>query len=85
MADYTEKVDFLTINEFKTQTGTTKMEVLKNPNTGKLFLACDNGQNFKVQADIDGQAEMKFLIPKEGLEQACLVNVGPGAEVVFSL
>jgi hypothetical protein len=86
MADYTENVTFLTVSEFKTKTGTSSMQVLKNPNTGKLFLASDNGQNYKVQQAIDGNQEMKMLVPESGnLADACLTNVKPGAEVKFSL
>ena len=84
--DYTEKVSFMTISQFKTKEGIDKMEVLKNPNTGKLFLAGDNGKNYKVEAKINGSAEMKFLVPEDGnINEACLVNVKPGAEVIFSL
>jgi len=86
MANYTENVSFLTIKQFKQKEGFETSEVIKNPNTGKLFLACDNGQNYKVEAKINGSAEMKFLVPENGdLKEACLVNVKPGGEVMFSI
>lgn len=86
MAKYTEKVNFLTIKQFKQQEGFETSEVIKNPNTGKLFLACDNGQNYKVEAKINSGKEMKFLIPENGdMNEACLVNVKPGGEVMFSI
>lgn len=86
MANYTEKVTFLTIKEFKNKVGVETMDVLKNPNTGKLFLACDNGKNYKVQATINSQKDMKFLVPEAGdINEACLINVSEGAEKIFTL
>ena len=86
MPDYTEKVTFLTVNEFKNKVGASILQVLKNPKTGKLFLAGDNGVNYKVQQTISGNEEMKMLIPESGIiTEACLTNVKPGAEVKFTL
>jgi len=80
------QITFLTVTEFKAKVNATKMDVLENPKTGKLFLAADNGQNYKVQAAIDGSKEYKMLIPEDGdLSQACLTNVKPGAAVIFSM
>lgn len=86
MANQAENVTFLTVGEFKTKLNISKLEVLKNPNTGKLFLAGDNGQNYKCQGDIDGNKEMRMLVPESGdLSEACLTNVKPGAEKIFTL
>jgi hypothetical protein len=80
-----ESVTFLSVSQFKNEVGVTKFEVLRNPKTNKLFLAGDNNQNYKVEQAIDSSKEMKMLIPDENLELACLVNVKPGATVVFEL
>ena len=81
-----ENVSFLSVSEFKTQTGINTMEVLRNPNTNKLFLAGDNGVNYKCEQLIDSSKTMKMLVPENGaLTDACLVNVKPGAIVEFSL
>jgi hypothetical protein len=79
------KVTFMTVDAFKQEVGVNTFKVLKNPNTGKLFLNGDEDstKNFKVEAAIDFQKEMKMLVPDEGgISEACLVNVKPGAEVL---
>jgi hypothetical protein len=86
MATIDQNVTFLSVSAFKNEVGVTKFEVLRNPNTSKLFLAGDNGENYKCEQALDPQKAMKMLVPDEGgLEQACLVNVKPGAEVVATL
>lgn len=93
MADYTantgrENVQFLSIEEFKMKVGksTEKAQVVKNPNTGKLFLAIGD-LRFKVQQDFDGDKEFSVLVPEVGgIDQACLVNVRNAANnVMFTL
>ena len=70
------KAAFLTVEEFKAKIGKAGVagDIVKNPNTGKLFLSI-GGLYFKVQQDIDRTKDMSILVPEEGLEQACLVNV----------
>ena len=71
------KAEFLTVEEFKAKIGKTGVagDIVKNPNTGKLFLSI-GGLYFKVQQDIDRTKDMSILVPEDGgLEQACLVNV----------
>ena len=81
-----EQVTFMSVNQFKEQVGVTKFEVLRNPKTSKLFLAGDNGENYKVEQAIDKSKEMKMLVPDEGgLTEACLINIKPGATVQFTL
>ena len=85
MADYTDsKVTFMSVADFKTQIGATSVEVLLNPKTDKLFLSA-GGTTYRCQQDIDKNAEMRMLIPEEGINDACLVNVSGGAETQFSL
>ena len=78
-------VTFMTVTQFKEKVGATSFEVLKNPKTSKLFLAGDNGENYKVEGAIDNRKEMRMLIEDNDLANACLVNVKPGAEVQFTL
>mgnify|MGYP000365568739 CR=1 FL=1 len=79
------EVQFLTIEEFKSKIGAESAQILKNPNTGKLFLAASNGENFKVQQEINPKEEMKILVPDGDISEACLTNVKPGAEVIAQL
>ena len=53
------KAEFLTVEEFKAKIGKTGVagDIVKNPNTGKLFLSI-GGLYFKVQQDIDRTKDM---------------------------
>jgi hypothetical protein len=79
------EVKFLSVAQFKAAVGTIGIQVLENKKTGKLFMSTDNGDTYRVQADIDSSKEMKVLVPDTGIEDACLVNVAGGAEMQFSL
>jgi len=83
-ATETGNVTFMSISDFKEQIGAQTMEVLKNPKTSKLFLVA-GGNTFRCQQDINKTKEMRMLVPEEGIEEACLVNVSGGAKTVFSL
>jgi hypothetical protein len=85
ITEVVEGVTFLSVDQFKNEIGVTKFEVLRNPNTNKLFMTDGGSQNFKVQQSINGSLPMKMLIPNNNLDEACLVNVKPGAEVQFTL
>lgn len=82
------KATFLTVAEFKAKIGKTGVEaqVVKNPNTGKLFLAIGD-LRFKVQQDIDDNKDKRILVPEDGgIEQACLVNAKSASNnVMFTL
>jgi len=76
VAPVREKVDFMTVAQFKAAVGAETISVLRNPQTSKLFMATNTGQNYKVQQDIDVKKEMRVLVPENGnLEEACLTNV----------
>jgi len=80
-------VKFLTVNEFKAAVGLSgeKAAVIKNPNTGKLFVSIGNS-NYKCQQEIDGSKEMKFIIEDDNYEEACLTNVKETTDnTVFAL
>jgi len=80
---------FLTIVEWKAQVGsaTSEMQVLRNSATGKLFLSFE-GENYRVQGDLDPALPMKMLIPESGdISDSCLINydASKGAEVFVTL
>jgi hypothetical protein len=79
-------VKFMTVEEFKKAIGAPGEEasVVKNPNTGKLFVSIA-GDNFKCQQDINGKLPMRFLIEDADLDEACLVNVNEQDNTVFTL
>jgi hypothetical protein len=76
-------VKFMSIQEFKEAIGATRLEVLRNPNTDKLFMSA-NGQNYRVQGDLDPDERMVVLVEADDLDNACLIN-GGGAEVLATL
>lgn len=75
---------FLTIDEFKDKVQATKLDIVKNPNSGKLFMADNNGENYKVQNNIDNTLPMRVLVEDGDLSKCCLVNV-KSDNTVFSL
>ena len=87
-ANTPSKVKFLSVIEFKVAKGIhadTTAQVVKNPNTNKLFLAIGS-HTFKCQQDIDPTKDMKMLVDDDNLDEACLANVKPHAEnVLFTL
>ena len=87
MANDKKTVAFMTVSEFKSAIGKSseKADVVKNPNTGKLFVAIGSA-NYKCQQAIDPKQEMKFLVEDNNLEEACLTNVKESANnTVFTL
>ena len=80
-------VKFLTVSEFKSAIGKAgeQAQVVKNPNTGKLFVTIGSS-NYKCQAAIDSKLPMRFLVENDNLEEACLTNVKENADnTVFTL
>ena len=67
----------ISIEEFKRVENTEEIQIVRNPNTSKLFAAAGNGKNYKVQGDIDVQKPINFLYDTEkGVEDGCFVNQG---------
>lgn len=80
-------IKFLSVGEFKTAIGKAgeKAEVVKNPNSGKLFVAIGS-ENYKCQQAIDPKLPMKFIVENDNLAEACLTNVKEKADnTVFTL
>jgi hypothetical protein len=86
-ANESKEIKFYTIVEFKERVALSseKAQVVKNPNTGKLFLSIGS-TNFKCQQDIDNTKEMKMIVEDNDFENACLTNIKASAEnVLFTL
>jgi hypothetical protein len=79
----TSNVEFFTWEEFKDFFDIKKAEVVKNPNTGKLFVA-SGSHRWKCQGDIDFELPMRFLVEEEDYDNACLVNVTESDNVQYS-
>jgi hypothetical protein len=68
-----------TIDEFKAETGATAIQIVRNPNTKKLF-ASAAGKNYRVQGDIDVTKPIDFLYEDDttkdnsGVDNGCFVN-----------
>ena len=79
----TSNVEFFTWEEFKDYFDIKKAEVVKNPNTGKLFVASGSNR-WKCQGDIDFDLPMRFLVEDEDYDNACLVNVTESDNVQYT-
>lgn len=66
-------VEYFTWEEFKDFFDLKKAEVIKNPNTGKLFVAAGK-HRWKCQQDINFDLPMRFMVKEEDYDNACLVN-----------
>ena len=77
------KLEFMSVESFKTQTQSSKLEIVRNPNTGKLFVADSHGNYYRCQQDIDSKLPMKFL-REVGASSAdwCLANVKESQDIV---
>ena len=73
------------IAEFKQAMGCNSIEILVNKNTNKLFAACSNGKNIKVEQAIDVTKPMVVLVEEGELDNACIINKREGAEVKIVL
>ncbi len=86
MATVTTNLVNVGIPEFKVLAGASKLDILKNPKTDKLFISASNGKNYKVQQNIDTAKEMVFLIEDGKIEEACLINKSDkGLKALFTL
>lgn len=79
-------ITFKTIAEFKQLTKTTHLDVVRNPNTNKLFVAdATNGHKYKCQETLNSTLPMAFIIEDGDVSNACLCNVKTVDNIVFSL
>ena len=76
------------INTFATNNGLTKIDILKNPKTGKLFGSTNTGITFRIAENITSLSEdlvVSWFNPEDGDPSWMLHRAGTGAEVVSSL
>jgi len=65
----------ISIPEFKKLEDTESIQIVKNPNTSKLFASCANGKNFKVEQAIDLEKPVSYLHDTDGAwNEGCFVN-----------
>jgi hypothetical protein len=76
------------INTFATNNGLTKIDILKNPKTGKLFGSTNTGITFRIAENVTSLSEdlvVSWFSPEDGDPSWMLHKPGVGAEVVSSL
>jgi len=67
----------ISIEDFKQKEKTSSIDIVKNPNTDKLFASCGNGNTFKAQGSLDAEKRIEFLYDDakdKGWEEGCFVN-----------
>lgn len=75
----------MSVASFKEACGAKSFDILRNPKTGKLFASGDNGDNYKVEQDIDLAKPIVVLIEDADLNTACFINKRESAEVLGTL
>lgn len=78
------EITFMTVTEFKAAFDCTKIDIVRNPNTNKLFASCNNGKTLRCKGDLDMTLPISVLVPDGVLEDACIIN-GSGANIIGSL
>lgn len=92
MSEVATKPQFLTIEGWKSKLGIASAEVIRNPNTQKLFVAAtlENGnvQYFNCEQSINPELPRRMMLPIDKQDDAtawCLINVPDSNNVQFSL
>lgn len=75
----TTNIKRLGMAEFKAAVKAEVMDVVKNPNTGKVFVSASNGSVYRCQQSIQLNEPVEWLIEDGVLDDACLVNKGRAA------
>lgn len=75
----TQSLKQLGTAEFKQLIGATNVDIIVNPNGGKLFANASNGKNYKVQQAIDFSKAIVVIVPLDAdenmiLDEACFIN-----------
>jgi len=76
------------INGFAMSNGLTKIDILKNPKTGKLFGSTNTGITFRIAENVTNLSEdlvVSWFNPEDGEPSWMIHKAGVGAEVVSSL
>jgi hypothetical protein len=70
----------ISVSEFKRIEGVDTVQIVRNPNTTKLFASVGNGKNYRVEAAIDTAKPVEFLYDDDatletgGIENGCFIN-----------
>lgn len=64
----------MSVKNFKSAVNADILKFLRNPATGKLFAAGDNGNNYKVEQAIDSTKPIVVLMEDGELDTACFIN-----------
>lgn len=77
----------ITIAQFKTACGITRLDVLKNPKTEKWFAVDDKGNSYRCHQATDWSTKprnVQVLVEDDDMDTACLIPSGLGATVAAS-
>lgn len=77
-----------TIGAFANAKGISKLDILKNPKTGSLFIVDNLGNTYRVAKDIKeltAELSVSWFAPEDGEASYMIHKAGQGAEVVSSL
>lgn len=86
--DVNNNVEFISVADFKAQTGTNTLEVKRNQKTGKLFVALPGGKTMRCQQDFDSRKPYQFIVDQGAdITEGCLINydASKGAELIATL
>jgi len=76
---------FIDIDTLKARLGVQKIDIVRNPNTGKLFGSTERG-NLKVEQALTAAKTIKFMYESEDkFNEGCLVNTVPATPPVMVL
>ena len=76
---------FISINALKERLNVSLIQIVRNPNTGKLFAETGKGK-FKVQASLDTALPVKFMYDsEETFNEGCITNVKETNNVICEL
>ena len=78
----------VTINTFAVKQGLTKIDILKNPKTGKRFGSTDTGVTLRVAdnvVNLSDDLSVSWFSPDDGDASWMLHKTGQGAELISSL
>lgn len=76
------------INSFASANGLTKIDILKNPKTGKLFGSTNTGITFRIAENVTSLSDdlvVSWFSPADGEASYMLHKAGQGAETVSTM
>lgn len=75
----------MSVKNFKSAVNADTFKFLRNPATGKLFAAGDNGHSYKVKQAIDTKAPIVVLMEDGDTNSACFINEREALVAEFTL